>query len=370
MIKCHFIAALIAALLASTMPAAAQLLRGRQGGNLAACTTLPGNSPDGTVLHSATGGSVKTVYGTFSFGDYYVNRGSGLDPDLYPTLNGRPIENPFGVEGAPITCRVLRVLDCGQLACQTLSSVWNGWSSNSWAYLADLTEPLPWDPLPPSQVTPPFTPSADGTTMTAPPSTITSEDGVWSFGPPASGGGYYLRLNGAAVATAGGTGHVVDTIAINSHGRIWVHDFGGGWDIWQGQYMATFFQIAGAGLAYPPPPTALPIPSRLYITPPPPNLPEYNNTLSASAPINTLIGTLTLYLSDGSTGSCGAGGVVCNIGATAQNLSYATISGNNVVMAVNDISDCGLGNNHSLPLSFTLNGVTIQKLFGVSPVGC
>ena len=63
-----------------------------------------------------------------------------------------------------------------------------------------------------------FTPSPDGSSITAPTaSTVTSVDGVWSFGTATSGGNYNILLNGVPAAQETGS-----KIVINASGNAFI----------------------------------------------------------------------------------------------------------------------------------------------------
>jgi len=233
----------------------------------------------------------------------------------------------------------------GNLYGLTFSSIWNVWDSYSWLY--DGAYPpgsTTLDPLPPQQVTPPFTPSPDGTTITGGTGSLTSIDGVWSFGAP-NGSGWNLMLNGTLVGISGGN-HATDMIEINSHGQVWVRDPGGAnWRLWLEQVLTTS-----------PPPTSLPIPIGISI------VPSDNTTISHTAPIGTLIAAITVTMSDG---SAFAGSYT--VGGNGNSNVYAAMSGNNLNVSVSPIPDYGTGTSEAIPIHATQNGFTIYKLFDVNP---
>ena len=304
-----------------------------------------GISPDGTTIHGNTGGTLQTLYGTWDFGDQYAPPGPDGNVYRYPRLNGREILNITGIENNMLAFRQMVVDNGGNLYGLTFSSIWNVWDSYSWLY--DGAYPpgsTTLDPLPPQQVTPPFTPSPDGTTITGGTGSLTSIDGVWSFGAP-NGSGWNLMLNGTLVGISGGN-HATDMIEINSHGQVWVRDPGGAnWRLWLEQVLTTS-----------PPPTSLPIPIGISI------VPSDNTTISHTAPIGTLIAAITVTMSDG---SAFAGSYT--VGGNGNGNVYAAVSGNNLNVSVSPIPDYGTGTSEAIPIHATQNGFTIYKLFDVNP---
>jgi hypothetical protein len=305
----------------------------------------PAISPDGTAIFGNTGGTLRTLYGTWDFGDQYAPPGPDGNVYRYPRLNGREILNITGIENNMLAFRQLVVDKGGQLFGLTFSSIWNVWDDYSFMYDGNYPNAgTTYDPLPPHQVTPPFTPSSDGTTITGGTGSLTSIDGNWSFG-AVNGVGWNLMLNGTPVGLAGGT-YACDTIELNSHGQVWVRDPGtANWRLWLEQVLTTS-----------PPPTSLPIPIGISM------VPSNNTTISHTAPIGTLIAAITVTMSDG---SAFAGSYT--VGANGNGHVYAAMSGNNLNVSVSPIPDYGTGTSEAISIHATQNGFTIFKLLDVNP---
>jgi hypothetical protein len=303
-----------------------------------------GISPDGTTIYGNTGGTLQTLYGTWDFGDQYGGPGPDGNIYRYPLLNGREILNTDGIEGNMIAFRQMVVDKGGNLFGLTYSSVWNVWDDYSWLYDGNYPNSgTNYDPLPPSQVTPPFTPSPDGTSITGGTGSLTSIDGVWSFG-AANGSGWNLMLNGTNVGISGGT-LAVDAIEINSHGQVWARQAGTtNRNLWLEQVLTPE-----------PPPTASPIPIGISMNP------SINGTISHTAPVGTLIAVVTVTMSDGS-----AFAGTYTVGGNGNGDVYATMSGNNLVVSVSPIPDYG-SVSEDIPIHATQNGFTIYKLLVVGP---
>jgi hypothetical protein len=90
--------------------------------------------------------------------------------------------------------------------------------------------------------------------------------------------------------------------------------------------------------------------------------PEQQHDNIATAPIGTLIATVTVTMSDG---SAFAGSYT--VGANGNGNTYAIVSGSNLITTVTPIPDFGTGINEYFPVHATQNGSTIYKMYVCDP---
>jgi hypothetical protein len=89
------------------------------------------------------------------------------------------------------------------------------------------------DPLP--TYSPAYAPSPDGTTITGGTGTVTTVDGVWSFGAPYSGGGLEfnaerhprISVGASGIGYGAGGATPVSTIEVNSYEQLYALGAGG-----------------------------------------------------------------------------------------------------------------------------------------------
>jgi hypothetical protein len=264
-------------------------------------------TPDGTRIMSI-GPTIVSRWGTWSLGPTFT--GGGV---FYAMLNGRPVTQVEASQGI--------VLAWGTVP----STYWleinyggniyafpNGdtgvCSYQGYSWLTNhTTVPPPYPITGPGQALPnympPYTPSADGSSITAPTvSTLTTIDGTWSFGSVNSlYGGYDLMLNGIPIGdnrggdnTDGGLTRKIGVMGLEVAG--------------QGQLFAlladstwrSFVGLQPSPSSGPPSPVTLPVPVSLTVTPVGPNpYPSVPYTSSSG----TLIGSLSMTMSDGTTGA-------------------------------------------------------------------
>ena len=262
--------------------------------------------------------------------------GYGGGSFCYGKLNGKEMEPsaPIGVFGLPIF-QQLWVDFGGNIYGITNDQIWYGWQNYSWQTNdgMDLTSGPATTPVPPSlpSYAPPYTPSAEGTTISGGIGTLTTADGVFSFG-TSSGSGWQLKLNGIPIAV-GGTSFTtyiyVDMMRVYAVGQLFFRLAADStWRCWTGNQ-----PNASSG------PTASPVPVGMSLSPSRP-------TLAASSPIGTHVGTVSAVMSDGS----GFGGAI-----TIGDLTNFAVSGNSIVTAVSPFA------SSITSLAVTQNGTSYSK---------
>jgi hypothetical protein len=301
-----------------------------------------GFSPDGSIIVGQPGGgavptSLNTAYGTVSMGDFVSPQpGYGGGSFCYGLLNGKEMEPsaPIGVFGLPIF-QQLWVDFGGNIYGITNDQIWYGWQNYSWQTNdgMDLTSGPATTPVPPSlpSYAPPYTPSAEGTTISGGIGTLVTTDGTFSFG-AASGPGWRLMLNGIPIAVGGTsftTYMIVDTMTVYATGQLFFRMAADStWRCWTGNQAHW-----STG------PTASPVPVAMSLSPSRPQL-------AASSSIGTHVGTVSATMSDGS----GFSGTI-SIGDTTN----FAVSGSSIVTAVSPFA------SSITSLAVTQNGTTYQK---------
>jgi hypothetical protein len=185
-------------------------------------------SPDGSSITGGTG-SLTTAYGTWTFGaEFAPTPQYGGAPFYRVHLNGKPC---YGWGDTITGAQELRVANGGNLYAKTFDQWWFSWSEYYWLFndSPDLV-PRPVAALPTVYTT--HTPSLDGTEILDGAGSVTSVDGVWTFGELQSDGKWFPHLNGVRTVV---DKYTVDKIQINAKGQAFLHIGGGvGWVIWQG----------------------------------------------------------------------------------------------------------------------------------------
>lgn len=275
---------LAAGALCLPLPAAAKLF------NISARAQGAGFSPDGsTVVGGSSGGTLVTRYGTWSMGEIVApHDGSSLNAFYRVMLNGVDCLGLLAVQ-------VLRVDHGGNLYGCSFDQIWYYWENYSWQGNdgADFASGPATTPAPPnsgpSSFTPPYTPSADGTAIAGPAGSVTTADGIWTFGGSNwSGSGWDLTLNGLPVDAAfvnQGFPVGVTHLEVNSSGRLFFQKSDGNWRVWSGN--SSTASTASA-------PTSSPIPIGITFSP-------SNPALNASDPVGTTISVASVVMSNGST---------------------------------------------------------------------
>jgi hypothetical protein len=180
---------------------------------------MVGGAPDGAVLTPATGGSLVTHLGTFTFG-----AGSGYPGEAAVLLNGADF-NGFAVSQ-------IYIQDGGQVYMRIdhQGGLWYFFFS---AANGDFLEYPPSVSPPPS---PPAT-SPDGTIITAPTTNTVTDKAlnVWSFSPNMNGNGdFFLEMNGTVQGAPAG-----QKLEIAHGGNVYHQNKAGGWWTWNGGWVPT-----------------------------------------------------------------------------------------------------------------------------------
>jgi hypothetical protein len=159
----------------------------------------------------------------------------------------------------------------------------------------------------------PFTPSPDGTAITAPTGTVTTVDGVWTWGTGTGGSNYQVWLNGVYIF------HNASQMQVDSHGSLFYLKDDGNWRAW-----LNYAECPAVA------PTASPIPVTINMTP------SWIHTYSyPTGTVNTVIAAAAVTMSDGSAFSGTVSVTPDSIGFGANFLGY---SGGNLVLTRNLMS--------------------------------
>jgi hypothetical protein len=317
-------------LAASGLLATPSLVRGamvrRSGGGGPGTVTPPG---DTTII--APTGTLVNAYGTWGWGDKYVpgpGWAGGVD-QYFVTLNGKP------AYGQNLKGPVRLTLSSGDIYGWEHDQQWWLWRNYDWKDMVSSPDFVPTPGVSPTpNYSPPYTPSADGTAVSGGVGSLTTVDGVWTFGAPGPFGGYLLMLNGI-VATQG-TGFT--DMQVNAFGQMFMRqaDSGQPWYAWN----AMRFQPSAG-------PTSGPIPVNASFDPP-------LNDPMISSPVGTFITTVSVVTSNGSpfAGTLAIGGA-----PTQLTMSPSPTTGPNVVTAVSPVVAGGFAYN----VTATQNGTSFQR---------
>jgi hypothetical protein len=189
----------------------------------------------------------------------------------------------------------------------------------------------PPTPITPPIVTGPFTPSPDGTSLTAPNGTVTTADGVWTWGAGTGGANYQVLLNGLYVVNA-------SQMQVNSHGNLFLLKDNGNWYAW-----LNYALCRAAG------PTASPIPVAIDMTP------SFIPAISYTAATAGTVATRPIVtMSDGSSFS-GTLSVTPN-----DTENYLSVSGGNIVFSRN-LGPADVGQPASFNVFASENGVQLTS---------
>jgi len=237
-----------------------------------------GLSPDGSSITGGTG-SLVTGYGTWTFGPEFAPAPAYGGPPFYAILlNGKRV---WGYGDVIWGAQRMTVANGGNLYVFTFDQQWWSWTDYFWLFNdSPNLNPMPIDPLP-TTFAPPYTPSPDGTSISGGVGSVTTDDGVWSFG-AAETGGWVPMLNGVPAAIGK---KATTEIQVNAHGQAFLHivNDGGFWATWEG---STYQPSSG--------PTSGPIPIDVTFSPSL-GLPPHDS------PVGTLLTTILVTMSDGST---------------------------------------------------------------------
>jgi hypothetical protein len=249
-------------------------------------------SPDGSVIHGQPGGgadgTLYTRYGTWTLGSAVAPQpgyGGGTPCDVL--LNGKPVAS-----GAPIGIGIsamqqLRVNYGGNLYGMTFDQIWYQWVDNSWqgnngADLASGPAPTPTPPALPT-FNPPYTPSAENTSISGGVGSLQTTDGIWTFG-AVNGSGWDVNLNGIPVLTNGFAFPPYDAtlMTVYASSQLFFRKTDSTWRLWAG-----FQANPSTG------PTASPVPVGVVSSP-------SNPSVVHTASIGTHIADIAVTMSDGS----------------------------------------------------------------------
>jgi hypothetical protein len=207
--------------------------------------------------------SLRTAYGTWTLTEVIAAQpGYGGGYPCNVLLNGKQVS-----PGAPINTGIpafqrLQVAFGGNLYGMTFDEIWNGWQNYSW-YQNDslgLSAGPAATPTPPGLPTynPPYTPSAENTSISGGAGSLQTADGVWTLG-AVSGSGRIVQLNGIPVWITGfSTPYIADQMTVWASGQLFFHraDFAPGWVYWAGNQANTVTA-----------PTAGPVPVNVAVSP-------------------------------------------------------------------------------------------------------
>jgi hypothetical protein len=224
-------------------------------------------------------------------------------------LNGKP----FG-DGLDYASQ-LRVANGGQL--YALSFDANEFQIQGYSAVGYSGAPLP-------NFNPPYTPSADGATLTGTTGSLTTLDGVWTI----DSNGYTI-LNGTRAAH---NFFITSILEVNSSGILFAKDTGGTWLYW-----ADFRWNDTTG------PVASPVPISISFS-------TFIPTLPSTSPVGTNVAAITVTMSDGSAFS---GALTASVDGGGQ--QTMGLSGSEIVTAVSPLPTGALTGTF---ITATQNGAT------------
>jgi hypothetical protein len=311
----------------------------------------PGLAPDGSIIIGQPGGggdvSLNTAYGLLELGSVQAPPdGTHAGTFCMPMLNGEQM-NPVGSAfafGIPSLMR-LRIDHGignpdprGRIYGVDHDQIWGQWSGYHWSdnfgqapdfdYLSGPGLDPPPQPLP--TYAPPYTPSAENTSISGGTGSLTTAHGIWGFG-TAGGGGWRATLNGIELQSNAVGFPTFDLMTVYGHSRMFLRRTDGSWSFW-----ALHQENPSTG------PTAAAVPINLTIAPSRPQL------APGPAP-NSLVADISVTMSDGSafTGSFTI--------ATNNVLAPFKIVGSQILIDTTPPNDFYINK-----ISATQNGATIQ----------
>jgi hypothetical protein len=273
-----------------------------------------GFSPDGSVIVGQPGGgaiptSLATRYGVWTLGAFRATQpgyGGGTFCDVF--LNGELVSPATGFIGIGLPIFQQLWADFGgNVYGISNDQLWYQWTNYAWQTNdgADLSSGPAPTPTPPALPTyaPPYTPSAENTSISGGSGSLTTADGIFSFG-AINGAGWDLTLNGIPIFAVPQSffNFPVNLMTVYGHGQCFIRQTNGVWWVWAGNQLNP-----STG------PVSGPVPIGLSYTPSHP-------TLVGAGSIGRLVATISVTMSDGSPFS----GTV----AIADTINYA-ISGSN-----------------------------------------
>jgi hypothetical protein len=289
-------------------------LRRRGGGG-----GTTGFSPDGTVIIGQPGGGsdsgpIITAYGTWDLGGQLAHEPTyGGGAMCRAMLNGQPVTMGVPTATGISAWNRMAVAAGGNLYAVTFDQLWYCWRGYGWVYdnsqdvfSGPIGIPIP-GPLP--SYNPPYTPSPDGSTISAGTGTLVTRDGIWTFG-VVQEAGWDVHLNGIAMLWTefDYPNIAADQLVVNSNGQMFMRTtfapIAGTWRLWAGHQ----WNLSTG-------PTALPVPIGITFNPSMP-------AVDKNAPIGTHVSAITVTTSNGS----GFAGVL-----STDETTYTTISASALV---------------------------------------
>jgi hypothetical protein len=264
-----------------------------------------GFSPDETISNPPGGAALINGYGTWTWGAQIASHGIHAPNGWYwVKLNGKTVF--FSGQNR---------IDFGeQFFADWFDGNWFCYQANYGFFIncsPSICAPYgPPTPITPPIVTGPFTPSPDGTSLTAPNSTVTTADGIWTWGTGTGGANYQLVLNGVYLDIN------ASQVQVNSHGNLFLLRDNGSWYAW-----LNYALCPATG------PTSGPIPVAINMSP------SFIPTISfGSGLAGNVMSTPAITMSDGSTFS---GTVSVTPDLLGLGANFLTYSGGKLVLTRN-----------------------------------
>ena len=161
--------------------------------------TIPPVSPDGSTITLASGGSLTTIDGKWTFGTASNAFGRAI------LRNGTSAASGYGV--------LLEVAESGKMFTKNSLGQWFKWTGSAWQLSSD---PTPLSP--------------DGSTITSTSGgSLSTADGKWTFGTASNSFGRAILRNGIGA----GSGYGV-LLEVAQSGKMFTKNAYGGWYKWTG----------------------------------------------------------------------------------------------------------------------------------------
>jgi hypothetical protein len=315
--------------------------RNRAGQCTHTADATAGVSPDGSFIDapSPDGGGTQTLvtrYGTFGWSDRQFAP-AGYDPAhplCFSTLNGREMQPAY------VTPHSRMVVNFGgRLFAVGRDELWDEWAGYYWqpnggANFASGPAATPaHGPLP--VYSPPYTPSAENTSISGGTGTLTTAQGIFGFG-AVNGAGWDMTINGIPFLQPG-SGYPVNLLTVYGHGQLFLRITDGTWYAWlANQLNPSTGPVSG------------PIPVAVAFSP------TANPTIPISSTIGTVVvSNIVVTMSDGS----GFSGTI-TLGGTAD----FVVSGNSIVTATSPVPSGAYGSRN---VFVTQNGTSFKTAITV-----
>ncbi len=306
----------------------------------------PAVSSDGSFITNGTG-TLLTAHGLWSFGSLYAPTPAwGIGPFYQVLLNGQAA-GPSQIFGG---WQKLIVNFGGNMYGLTFDHVWYQWVGGQWqpnfgADAASGPASMPTPPALPTTFSGPYIPSPDGTAISGGTGSLTTLDGVWTFG-SANGGGWNLVLNGQTMwLSNSGTPGVpiaVTHLQVSSHGHLFYQTVDSAWHVWAGT------QPNNSALGA----VGSPIPVGMVFSP-------SLATIHSGAAAGTVITTVSVIMNDG-TSFAGS----LSVGLDMSGTQTAVASGLRVVKNMSSIPVMP----SIFPVTATQNGSSFTAAFDMQVV--